>query len=121
MNRRRPALAGRPIRLKPGQHKFQGFGRCRGPIGRQGDSPQGDRLVLDHKHRTGCLLDEFHRHTAEREAVEGAEALTADHQEPIVFGCAFQDRRRHAPFFLTDRTRKFQRRQLLGDFLEGSC
>ena len=38
-----------------------------------------------------------------------------------MFGCPFQDRRRHAPFFFTGRARKFQRRQLRGDFLEDSC
>jgi hypothetical protein len=52
MNRYPPALAGRTIRLKLGQHKLQCLGRCDRPIGRQGDPPQRCRLVLDDQHRT---------------------------------------------------------------------
>ncbi len=67
------------------------------------------------------MLDEFGRYTAEQEAIEGVEALTAYYQEPVPFRRPFQDRLGDRSLLLAGRACKLQQPQLLGDFLKGSC
>ena len=67
------------------------------------------------------MLDEFRRHAAEQEAVEGVEALTAHHQESVPCGRAFQDDRCDRPSLLgapLPLPLSFNARQLLSGFLE---
>src|SRR5262245_29256555 len=112
-------LAGRMIRPKLGQQKLQGFGRCARSIGREDNPSQRRRLALDDKHRAGRMMNEFRRDAAEHEAVEGVEALTAHHQKPGLFRCAFQDCWSNRSLFLTGGPFEFQRSKLLCSLLQG--